>query len=116
VHKIAISYRELDVNSTLNLNSLATWQNKPKYSLVSDEAFKYLPGNVYFRILFSHSFALTPSILATPMIQVAPLTKLPAAAKPTHSFLAHKYFPVPLGVPYQESIARHLPNMGSIWR
>jgi hypothetical protein len=36
-----------------------------------------------------------------------------AAAKPTRTFLADKYFPVPLGVPYQESIGRHLPNMGA---
>jgi hypothetical protein len=36
-----------------------------------------------------------------------------AAAKPTRTFLADKYFPVPLGVPYLESIGRHLPNMGA---
>jgi hypothetical protein len=36
-----------------------------------------------------------------------------AAAKPTRTFLADKYFPVPLGVPYQESTGRHLPNMGA---
>jgi hypothetical protein len=36
-----------------------------------------------------------------------------AAAKPTRTFLADKYFPVPLGVPYQESIGGHLPNMGA---
>jgi hypothetical protein len=36
-----------------------------------------------------------------------------AAAKPTRTFLADKYFPVPLGVPYLENIGRHMPNMGA---
>jgi hypothetical protein len=37
-----------------------------------------------------------------------------AVAKPTRTFLADKYFPVPLGtVPYLESIGRHLPNLGA---